>query len=123
MTLNRRKEGGFTLIELMVAIAILGILAAVAVPNLTSFIDKGNAEAEAMDTSTIRHAVLALLADSGQSALDGDTEAMQTLEDATNVTATDGDGIIFRLVDYLHTHEFPLMQSYDINSAGSVTVH
>ena len=37
-TVRRARQGGFTLVELMVTITILAILAAVAVPNLTSFI-------------------------------------------------------------------------------------
>ena len=35
-----RKKKGFTLIELMITIAILGILAAVAGPNLAKYISK-----------------------------------------------------------------------------------
>jgi general secretion pathway protein G len=34
MTLNRRKQGGFTLIEIMVVVVILGILAALVVPQV-----------------------------------------------------------------------------------------
>ena len=34
MTLNERKQGGFTLIEIMVEVVILGILAALVVPQV-----------------------------------------------------------------------------------------
>jgi type IV pilus assembly protein PilA len=38
-------EKGFTLIELLVVIAILGVIAAVAIPNIISFIGRGETEA------------------------------------------------------------------------------
>jgi type IV pilus assembly protein PilA len=58
-------EQGFTLIELLVVIAILGILAAVAIPNLSKFMNKGKTEAAATELSIVQTSVVAYMADNG----------------------------------------------------------
>jgi prepilin-type N-terminal cleavage/methylation domain-containing protein len=63
-------EHGFTLIELLVVVAILGVLAAVAVPNVGRFIDKGQEESYATELHNIQTAVMAMLADSTAGELD-----------------------------------------------------
>ena len=49
----RRKERGFTLIELLIVVAIIGIIAAIAIPNLLNAIDRGKQKRTMADLRSI----------------------------------------------------------------------
>lgn len=57
MKLRARGQGGFTLIELVVVIAILGVLAAVAVPLVTSYLGSAKERAYDNDVKVVQAAV------------------------------------------------------------------
>jgi type IV pilus assembly protein PilA len=107
----RKGEGGFTLMELLIVIAILGVLAAVVVMNIGGFLGKGEVEAANAELHSMQTAVMAIMADAGRS----DITAATGITQGSSITV---GGTAYPLSTYLAG---TIKGTYSVDGNGLIT--
>ena len=77
--MRRRNAKGFTLIELLIVVAIIGIIAAIAIPNLLNAIDRGKQKRTMADIRSIGTAIEAYSVDNNSYPVASDAAALATV--------------------------------------------
>jgi general secretion pathway protein G len=62
---RKGSQGGFTLIELLIVVAVIGIIAAIAIPNLLNAIDRGKQKRTMADLRSMGTAIEEYSVDNG----------------------------------------------------------
>ena len=106
----KKNQKGYTLIEILVVIAILGVIAAVAIPNIVRFMDSGETEAKAAELHNVQVAASAAVHEGGGSCEEEPSDATGIIEALPN---GDPDKVGTYLIN-------DTTWEYEVNSIGVV---
>ncbi|WP_094547041.1 type II secretion system protein [Petroclostridium xylanilyticum] len=106
-----KNNRGFSLIELIVVIAILGVLAGVAAPNIVDYVNDAREKADIANGAIIANAYLRAIAEGYTLAATTDTKISEVDNDG-NLTAGGNGGSKTLVPDFIQTLPIPKQSGF-----------
>ena len=115
----RSNKKGFTLIELMIVIAIIGILAAIAIPNFIAYRDKAFCTQAENDAQNTLAALTSYYADPDHTGVP-DTAMLISVEDLSLNNTTGDDIVSGSITGVMYVQVFDSTMRCPYSSGGTI---